>query len=190
MELPPLRVGEAAEVALNAAAMQELTMKQGCGPGYTNLHRGKFVFNSLAKGSDGERKSKDMSCVHDCLGHGAPTAPRRQRVGHGRSPRQKREVYKGDPEAEPPRDEPSPSSRAEAVAAADELRRSLLKYDARKTRRADLELPLWDVAFQAVVKQVSVHCNERGQLLEAIRTRYEGPLEKLSAPTLPPRMDG
>ena len=34
------------------------------------------------------------------------------------------------------------------------------------------ELSLWDAAFTEVVRQVSIHCQERGALLEAIRARH------------------
>ena len=63
-----------------------------------------------------------------------------------------------------------PASRADTVATADQLRLGLLGLP----RGADLEAEvlLWDAAFGDVVRQVWVHCNERGLLLGAIRTRY------------------
>lgn len=38
--------------------------------------------------------------------------------------------------------------------------------------QVDTEFGLWNAAFAEVVRQVYVHCNERGQLLESIRARY------------------
>ena len=35
-----------------------------------------------------------------------------------------------------------------------------------------MELSLWDAALVEVVRQVEVHCQERGRLLEAIRARH------------------
>ena len=37
----------------------------------------------------------------------------------------------------------------------------------------------WQAALVEVVKQVHVHCNERGQLLEAIRVHYTETMEML-----------
>lgn len=64
----------------------------------------------------------------------------------------------------------TPSSRAEAVATAASLREVLNHVPTGSEFEA--EQPLWDEAFAEVVRQVSVHCAERGTLLEAIRTRY------------------
>ena len=77
-----------------------------------------------------------------------------------------------------------PASRADTVATADQLRLGLLGLP----RGADLEAEvlLWDAAFGDVVRQVWVHCNERGLLLGAIRTRYAEILPILT-PILTPR---
>ena len=72
---------------------------------------------------------------------------------------------------------PEPSSRAQAVAAADHLRRALLELP--DSTELDEEMDLWNGAFQEVVRQVHVHCNERGSLLEAIRIRYTTTVDKL-----------
>ena len=41
------------------------------------------------------------------------------------------------------------------------------------------EMELWNNAFGEVVRQVYVHCNERGHLLEAIRQKYVALLNRL-----------
>jgi len=81
-----------------------------------------------------------------------------------------------------------PSSRVEAIQTAEWLRQALTdrektkpkpkaKNDAAKKGGIDsaaisAELGLWNEAFVETVRQVQVHCQERGQLLDAIRMRY------------------
>ena len=103
------------------------------------------------------------------------------RLGHGLNPTSS--VMKPSPPAEGEREhERMPSSRTEAIATAARLRRQLealggnkgdgANADASSVDEVQQEVPLWDAALTEVVRQVSVHCQERGQLLEAIRQRH------------------
>ena len=95
------------------------------------------------------------------------------RLGHGLNP------TSSDGEREHER---MPSSRTEAIATAARLRRQVEAWggnkgdganaDASSVDEVQQEVPLWDAALTEVVRQVSVHCQERGQLLEAIRQRH------------------
>ena len=171
---------DVAQLALNAAAMQTLLMKQA-GGGSLHVHHGKLIYGKAPLLLDGH-KSKDVSYIADSPGHGgnAPisTSPRQRRPSRKVSP--PHESHGSDPELSraDARAEVNPSSRAEAVAAADVLRRQLSAHDAKKVE-LEVELPMWNAAFAEVVRQVHVHCNERGQLLEAIRARYNEVLDKL-----------
>ena len=73
-----------------------------------------------------------------------------------------------------PREAAVPSSRTEAMATASRLRRGLeaLGEIGDSSEETAMELSLWDAALVEVVRQVEVHCQERGRLLEAIRARH------------------
>ena len=49
---------------------------------------------------------------------------------------------------------------------------SLGEIAADSTQDTAKELSLWDGALAEVIRQVAIHCQERGQLLEAIRSRH------------------
>ena len=70
-----------------------------------------------------------------------------------------------------------PSNRSEAVQLAESLERKLNEHehDYRATERT------WQLAFAEVVRQVYVHCAERGVLLDRIRRWYDLELSRVRA---------
>ncbi len=164
-------VGETAQVVLNSAALQMLAMKQPL-PSKRPLmrvHNGRLLFT----GADGF--ANDISFLADSPGHGsnvtaAAHKPRPSRSPSPPPPAARRQHSSVAAEA-------LPSSRTEAVAVANHLRARLdgLPDDAE----LEHELPLWNDALVEVVRQVAVHCSERGTLLEAIRTRYNEVTQRL-----------
>lgn len=70
-----------------------------------------------------------------------------------------------------------PSNRSEAVQLSENLERKLSEYehDYRATERT------WQLAFAEVVRQVYVHCAERGVLLDRIRRWYDLELSRVRA---------
>jgi hypothetical protein len=70
-----------------------------------------------------------------------------------------------------------PSNRSEAVQLAESLERKLKEYehDHRATERT------WQLAFAEVVRQVYVHCAERGVLLDRVRRWYDLELSRVRA---------
>ena len=221
-------VGDVVRTALNAAALQTLSMKQATGHAnkHVRVYRGNLIYNIDPVIINGAR-SHDVSYIADTRGHGnsgyhpgtgvgagvggagvggagvggagvggagsptgsccgSPTvasaaAPSTRMRPHpptaaapvGAAARVPRRTIDDDPPSPPlpaARAEVVPASRADAVALADTLRLALLELPTDVDEST--ELALWDAAFSEVVRQVWVHCNERGQLLEAIRRRY------------------
>ena len=170
---PP--VGDAAKLALNAAALQKTSMRAGT----VRVYKGRLLQpreQALINGIH----SADVSYIEDRRGHGRSTI-RAERSGAARA--------RGPAASEPSSphgtgrasaDEAArqPASRADVVAVADHLRLALLELPA--SAPLEKELDMWDAAFAEVVRQVYVHCNERGQLLEAIRKRYGEVVERLT----------
>lgn len=179
-------LGDGTRMALNAAALQTLSMKQATGlqseaAPSVRVFRGNLLPQRDPVILDGV-KSADVSYIADTRGHGGsnhkratkpadkPAAGGRMRPHPPPGPRKHREEPPHAESAPNSARDVAPSSRAEAVATADQLRRALLDLPS-KTNFED-EVALWDAALGEVVRQVYVHCNERGQLLGAIRNRY------------------
>lgn len=231
--LPKPGVGDAASAALNAAALQTLSMKQA--EQQYRLYRGQIMYGRAGILLDGVH-SHDVSYIADApsqaagggnrsrvsdpragapggVPSGAPSGePANTSLSHAElAARELRELrehrdrrdrgrdggdrgggggggsglgksksarHRGERgEAHGGRTEHEPSSRAQAVAAADHLRRALLELPGDV--ELDEEMDLWNGAFGEVVRQVHVHCNERGSLLEAIRIRYSTVVDRL-----------
>ena len=204
---PPSVVGmdrlTSAQTTLNAAAIQSFSRLPEP-PLYRVQQKGSLLWAdrpSLLSGVE----SSDVSYLADRKGHGLdlPTALRQRRSrtravplpwpippqlssataaprGGGGTP---------PPSASAHADEPSrvassvPSSRAEAVAAAAKLRQDLQwlsqQHIDNDDNRLRAEVALWDETFEEVVRQVSVHCSERGKLLKALRERHNQLLHQL-----------
>ena len=195
--VPPLAfgVGDAFQLALNAAALQTLSLKHG-GSAPVRVYRGQLLppreSGNLLDGS----RSSDVSHIADTHGHGGHRARSTRHSSSAASEPGNRRTRSRAPITDPlispraPSELPSPrtlvmpelpsshpASRAEVVATADQLRQSLLALSDTAEVREEFEL--WKSAFGEVVRQVSVHCYERGQLLEAIRSRTGEITEKL-----------
>ena len=76
------------------------------------------------------------------------------------------------PRAVPPASYARPSTRLEAVSLSEKLRTMLGEGGSR-----DKNDSAWHGVFLELVRQVYVHCNERGQLLDAVRVYLEGELK-------------
>ncbi len=76
----------------------------------------------------------------------------------------------------PPPSYARPSTRAEAISLSERLRATLCEGGNRESVDA-----AWHGVFCELVRQVYVHCNERGQLLDAVRVYLEGELKMARA---------
>ena len=73
----------------------------------------------------------------------------------------------------PPANYALPTSRADATTLLQELRATLESSAGDRVQTEEA----WQKAFVELVRQVYVHCTERGELLEAIRVWYDGQLQ-------------
>ena len=71
-----------------------------------------------------------------------------------------------------------PATRADAVGLSEQLRGALDKASHSDVGRRDAQDREWEATFVELVRQVYVHCAERGQLLEAVRVRMETQLKE------------
>ena len=164
-------------MAINAAALQELTTRLDH---EYHLYRGNIVPARPGTLLDGIN-SQDVSYLADArdppsevVAHYAAQLWAARGTAQAKQPsgvRQRSRVPDDKAELS------APSGRAAAVASADQLRRGLFALPANSSLSE--ELPLWDAALSDVARQVQVHCNERGQLLEAIRSRFAEVLHML-----------
>ena len=77
----------------------------------------------------------------------------------------------------PPLEYTRPSTRGDAVGLGERLQRSLEKAKG-EGRRHEMQDREWHNVFLELVRQVYVHCNERGQLLDTVRVHLESQLSE------------
>ena len=213
VDAKPAGIGDPSSAALNAAALQQLSLKAA--EQHYHRYRGRILVGNAGKLLDGV-KSHDVSYIADrrggnrrvqeATGSQAPEeaaaaalAVVKALAAHLASSSSSSSsilvwALRGAAPKRllaqpfPPRSSSSSSSHLaarRAVATADQLRRSLLEMmeskgaEAIGTEDETEEMELWNNAFGEVVRQVYVHCNERGHLLEAIRQKYVALLNRL-----------
>ena len=105
----------------------------------------------------------DVSYLHDTPGHNMSSIAAARATPLPKLQRSSTTEDIADPMA------PYPASRADAIAVGDTVRAELAQLgpDAPPTKEAEI----WDTAFAALTQQVTVHCAERGAILDQVRLR-------------------
>ena len=125
------------------------------------------VLGAVPKTQISSNPHRDISYLSDRWGHNANMPPPSRQQGARPTPSlQKRRSWTTD-------DLPdlTPASRAEAIALAHDLRQRVAELGPEP--EAGPELDALDAAFAEASRQVLVHCSERGELLEMIRSRHK-----------------